>query len=290
MTRLMSFWTRPTVAAKKAVVAPKKTTTPSATGASSKSGDSRATMKTPAVTMVAAWMSAETGVGPSIASGSQVCSRNCADLPIAPMKRRRQTTVSASKFHERKWSERAGDARSVGEDRLVVDRVEEDEDAEDAEREAEIADAVDDEGLDRGRVCRRALEPESDEQVRGEADAFPAEVELDEIVGRHQRQHGEGEHRQIGEEPRPVRVVRHVADGIDVDERRHGGDDDEHHHGQRVDAEGPVDRERPRVEPVEDRDALDLSLAEADGEERDPRQKSRDHEEAGGHDLRRPRA
>jgi hypothetical protein len=31
----------------------------------------RATMYTPAVTMVAAWISAETGVGPSIASGSQ---------------------------------------------------------------------------------------------------------------------------------------------------------------------------------------------------------------------------
>jgi len=29
-------------------------------------------MYTPAVTMVAAWMSAETGVGPAIASGSQI--------------------------------------------------------------------------------------------------------------------------------------------------------------------------------------------------------------------------
>ena len=35
--------------------------------------------------MVAAWMSAETGVGPSIASGSQMWSGNCADLPMAPM-------------------------------------------------------------------------------------------------------------------------------------------------------------------------------------------------------------
>ena len=92
MTRLMSFWTRPTVAAKKAVVAPMKVTNASAAGASSKSGDSRATMNTPAVTMVAAWISAETGVGPSIASGSQVCSRNCADLPIAPMNSSRQVT------------------------------------------------------------------------------------------------------------------------------------------------------------------------------------------------------
>ena len=32
--------------------------------------------------MVAACSSAETGVGPSIASGSQMCSGNCADLPM----------------------------------------------------------------------------------------------------------------------------------------------------------------------------------------------------------------
>src|SRR5919107_1621318 len=60
----MSFCTRPIVAANRAVVAPMTMTTVCAAGAASKSGDSRATMKTPAVTMVAAWMSAETGVGP----------------------------------------------------------------------------------------------------------------------------------------------------------------------------------------------------------------------------------
>ena len=34
--------------------------------------------------MVAAWIKAETGVGPSMASGSQTYSGNCADLPVAP--------------------------------------------------------------------------------------------------------------------------------------------------------------------------------------------------------------
>ena len=47
-------------------------------------GDMRQTRKTPAVTMVAAWISADTGVGPSIASGNQVCRNNCADFPMAP--------------------------------------------------------------------------------------------------------------------------------------------------------------------------------------------------------------
>ncbi len=41
-------------------------------------------MYTPAVTMVAAWISAETGVGPAMASGSQTYSGSCADLPQAP--------------------------------------------------------------------------------------------------------------------------------------------------------------------------------------------------------------
>ena len=60
---------------------------------SSNSGDMRATMKMPAVTMVAAWISAEIGVGPSIESGSHTCSGNCALLPMAPMNRQMQATV-----------------------------------------------------------------------------------------------------------------------------------------------------------------------------------------------------
>ncbi len=44
----------------------------------------RAMRYTPAVTIVAAWISAETGVGPAMASASQVCSGSWADLPQAP--------------------------------------------------------------------------------------------------------------------------------------------------------------------------------------------------------------
>ena len=35
--------------------------------------------------MVAACINAETGVGPSIASGNHVCKKICADFPIAPI-------------------------------------------------------------------------------------------------------------------------------------------------------------------------------------------------------------
>ena len=39
------------------------------------------------MTIVAAWIKAETGVGPSIASGSQVWSGSCADFATAPPRR-----------------------------------------------------------------------------------------------------------------------------------------------------------------------------------------------------------
>src|SRR6185312_15268437 len=95
MTRLMSLLTIPSSPMKKAVVAPMTITKDSAVGEYSKSGDMRATMKMPAVTMVAAWIRAEMGVGPSIESGSQTCSGTCADLPIAPMNRQMQMSVRA---------------------------------------------------------------------------------------------------------------------------------------------------------------------------------------------------
>src|SRR5437763_9065113 len=67
--------------------------TSAAAGACSNSGHMRAIRYTPAVTIVAAWISAETGVGPSMASGSQVWSGTWADLANAPTSSRRQPTT-----------------------------------------------------------------------------------------------------------------------------------------------------------------------------------------------------
>src|SRR5437588_5915595 len=83
------------VAAKMAVMPPIQATTPKAAGlAAEKSGKVRATMYTPAATMVAAWIKALTGVGPSIAGGNQTCNGNWADFPIAPQKTRIIARVS----------------------------------------------------------------------------------------------------------------------------------------------------------------------------------------------------
>jgi len=48
--------------------------------------------------MVAAWMSAETGVGPAMASGSQTNKGICADFPVAPRKSRRHMAITTGEF------------------------------------------------------------------------------------------------------------------------------------------------------------------------------------------------
>ena len=175
-------------------------------------------MNTPAVTIVAAWISAETGVGPSIASGSQVWRPSCADLPIAPMNSRRQSRVIVSTRMPGKpivdpampgAAARIAGIETVPNTRKVPKMPSD---------EAEIADAVDDERLDRRGIGRRLVVPEADQQIGGEADAFPAEEHLDEVVGGHQHQHREGEQRQIGEEARLARVLLHIAPAVEVDE------------------------------------------------------------------------
>src|ERR1035438_2575998 len=91
--RLMSVWATAMLAAKTAVMTPTQVTNWSAPGTDGTPGRGAAikgytlaTRNTPAATMVAAWMSALTGVGPSIASGNQTCSGTWPDLPMAPQK------------------------------------------------------------------------------------------------------------------------------------------------------------------------------------------------------------
>jgi len=52
--------------------------------------------------MVAAWIKADTGVGPSIASGNQVCKPNCADFPMAPINKKKHTIEIKSKSKVKK--------------------------------------------------------------------------------------------------------------------------------------------------------------------------------------------
>ena len=91
-------------------------------------------MNTPAVTIVAAWIRADTGVGPSIASGSQVWSRNCADLPMAPMNSSRQASVRACHVDTEEMEPAFADLGGAREDLVEGDGAEQHEEQENAEQ------------------------------------------------------------------------------------------------------------------------------------------------------------
>src|SRR5438270_229988 len=74
------------VAAKTAVAVPIMEINERVKGASEYNTLERTTIYIPAVTIVAAWISADTGVGPAMASGSHVYKGVWALLPIAPTK------------------------------------------------------------------------------------------------------------------------------------------------------------------------------------------------------------
>ena len=92
----MSSLAVPTIAPKIRVIAPTMTTRSCAVGAESKMKLERTMRYTPAVTIVAAWIRADTGVGPAIASPSHACNGNCADFPAAAISNMIPIAVSAA--------------------------------------------------------------------------------------------------------------------------------------------------------------------------------------------------
>lgn len=85
MIFLMSFCVKAHVAVKKVVSAPRHKQMVRAVGLFSMRGLIRTRRKIPATTIVLECKRAETGVGPSMAEGSQGWSPNWADFPVAAM-------------------------------------------------------------------------------------------------------------------------------------------------------------------------------------------------------------
>ena len=83
MIFLISFCVRAHRAVKKVVRAPRQRQMVRAVWLFSISGANRISKKIPATTIVLEWRRAETGVGPSMAAGSQGWRPNCADFPAA---------------------------------------------------------------------------------------------------------------------------------------------------------------------------------------------------------------
>ena len=135
---------------------------------------------------------------------------------------------------------------------LEVEGAEHLPEAEDPEQEAEVADAVGDEGL---LACVRVLQllvPEPDQQVGAEPDALPPHEHQQDGIPEDQDQHREHEEVQVREEAREALVLVHVADRVDVDQRADAGDDEKHDGAQRVDREAEGDDEIAGRDPVEE--------------------------------------
>src|SRR6202451_4790456 len=92
----MAALAQPMIAPNISVAAPTMITPRRASGDRLYSGLHRTIRYTPAVTIVAAWINADTGVGPSIASPSQACSGTWADLAQAPASSSSPIQVSAA--------------------------------------------------------------------------------------------------------------------------------------------------------------------------------------------------
>ena len=155
--------------------------------------------------------------------GSGPPSRRAARTAAAPGRtcRRRPSSSSRPMRGERAPAEApGGGSKTPAND----DGAERGEHQHDRERQADVTDPVDDERL-LGRGGRgRLVLPEADQQVRREADALPADEQHEVVVGEHQQQHRRDEQVEVAEEPAPARVVLHVADRVDVDQRADAGD------------------------------------------------------------------
>jgi hypothetical protein len=135
--------------------------------------------------------------------------------------------------------------------RAIVERADLREDQEHREHEAEVADAVRDERFlarDRGGV---ALEPERNQQIRAQADAFPTHERHQEARAEHQHEHRSREQVHVREEAREPLVAVHVADRIQVNERADAGDEQNHRRRQRIHEEAEVDLEPAGLDPGE---------------------------------------
>ena len=85
-----------------------------------------------------------------------------------------------------------------------------DKEQEHTQKEAVVADPVDDEGL-LPRVGRAVLlVPEADEQVRAEAHTFPAHEHEEQVVRGHQGEHHEDEEVEIGEIAGKPLILVHI--------------------------------------------------------------------------------
>ncbi len=134
---------------------------------------------------------------------------------------------------------------------LEIDAIERPEDQHDRENETEVSDAVDDECFLPGVGRGFSREPEADQQIGAQSDAFPADEHQQVVVREHQREHEEDEQVQVCEVPIEPLLMLHVSSGINMDQEANAGDDQNHQAGQVVEHESELRLEPSGLNPRE---------------------------------------
>ena len=104
----------------------------------------------------------------------------------------------------------------------------------DAEDKTEVTHAVDEEGLHVGKNCSGLVEVKPDQQIRHQADSFPAEKQLQHVVAHDQHQHGKREQRDIAKETVVTVFFFHVADRVNMHHQRDKSHHAHHHGGEAI--------------------------------------------------------
>ena len=141
----------------------------------------------------------------------------------------------------------------VGGDSHIVERTDVREEHEHRDHESEVADAIHHKRLLARVGVGLVAEPESDEQVGAEPHPFPSHEGHDVVRAEDQQQHEEDEEVEVREIARVPRIVLHVANAEDVNQRTDAGDDEDHHHREAVELQRRVNLQRTHRHPDEQR-------------------------------------
>ena len=138
------------------------------------------------------------------------------------------------------------------EDAQVVERVGGVKEQEHRDQESDVPDAVVEKGLLPGRRRGVAVEVVAHQPVGAHPDALPADEGDEQVVREHEEQHGKHEEVEVEEELAKVLLPLHVANGVEVNQRRDTRHEETHRDRQGVHQQRRGHVQRADVDPVKE--------------------------------------